>query len=329
LLLSSGQLLQWMWRRSFCLVGPSRVHASFCFTQHRPHGGNPPPNFPEHQNSMQQPLTLGALLDMGFSETEAEVMYEGTSKARGKHVSSVLSTLFALGLSPSNLLKVVKKCPDVYLAKGADLQKRIDHLRKLGLVEGSLQRLISHYPRVLLLPVKRVDLVTRLLKEKCHFTSQQVTDILRHSPMILEEDLAQLEYKFQYVYFRMGVQQNVMVKAKLFQTSLFDLRCRHCFLERRGLYQTPDKKGQTLIINPALKDILCVSEETFLRQIAKATKDEFRTFTKLMERELEEEEMEDYSSSDDDDEDDDYDFEVDEEDDEHPKGKTCYKPGKK
>lgn len=57
--------------------------------------------------------------------------------------------------------------------------------------------MISHYPKVMVLPIKRVNMVSRLLREKCLFTVQQVTDILRESPEVLEEDLAQLEYKFQ------------------------------------------------------------------------------------------------------------------------------------
>ncbi len=101
----------------------------------------------------------------------------------------------------------------------------------------------------------------------------------------------------------MGVRQPEMVKAKLFRLPLFKLRCRHCFLERRGLYQTPDKKGQTLILNPPLKDVLCVSEETYLTQVAMATAVEFHVFCMLMAREQEEEEREDEYSSDEDEED--------------------------
>lgn len=65
------------------------------------------------------------------------------------------------------------------------------------LFTGSLQRVISHYPKVMVLPIKRVNMVSRLLKEKCQVTVQQLTDILRDSPEVLEEDLARLEYKFQ------------------------------------------------------------------------------------------------------------------------------------
>lgn len=98
----------------------------------------------------------------------------------------------------------------------------------------------------------------------------------------------------------MGCRQAEMVKAKLFRLSLEELRCRHSFLERRGLYQTPDKKGQTLVLSPGLKDFLSVSEEIYLTDIANATQEEFHVFQKLVAREQEEEEQgEEYSSDDD------------------------------
>lgn len=109
----------------------------------------------------------------------------------------------------------------------------------------------------------------------------------------------------------MGCRQAEMVKAKLFRLSLEELRCRHSFLERRGSYQTPDKKGQTLVLNPRLKDVLGVPENVFVTDIAKATQEEFDVFRKLVAREQEEEEQDEEHSSDDEDDDDD-----DEDDDE-------------
>ncbi|XP_077078457.1 transcription termination factor 4, mitochondrial isoform X2 [Siphateles boraxobius] len=196
----------------------------------------------------------------------------------------------------------VTHSPVTQLALSSLLEMGFSETQAEKMHEGSLQRMISHYPKIMVLPIKRVNMVSRLLREKCLFTVQQVTDILRDSPEVLEDDLVQLEYKFQYAYFRMGVRQAEMLKAKVFRMSLSELRCRHCFLERRGLYQTPDKKGQTLIVNPPLNDVLCVSEETYLTQVAMATEEEFHVFCKLMTREQEDEGREDEYSSDEDEE---------------------------
>lgn len=93
----------------------------------------------------------------------------------------------------------------------------------------------------------------------------------------------------QYVYFRMGVKQAQMVKSKLFRFTLDEVHNRHCFLERRGLYQTPDKNGQTTIINPKLDSILNCDEDTFLKE-ANASAEEYDVFKRLVERERQQQE---------------------------------------
>ncbi|KAM9322931.1 transcription termination factor 4, mitochondrial isoform 1-T1 [Pholidichthys leucotaenia] len=240
-------------------------------------------------------LPLRSLVDMGFTDIQAKHIYEAVSTIGGgsaaKHTLSTLTALFMLGFNTSSVLKLLEKCPELYTTKEKQLQERISNLRKMGLVEGSLQRVVSYYPKILTVPVKTVKHVVLFLKEKCLFTAQQVTDILRESPAVVLEDLGQLEYKFQYVYFKMGVKQAEMVKCRLFRVSLDEVRCRHSFLERRGLYVTPDKKGQTVIINPKLAAVLNTDQDTFLTRVAQASAEEYKVFQKLVAREWREEEL--------------------------------------
>ncbi|XP_003438221.1 transcription termination factor 4, mitochondrial [Oreochromis niloticus] len=273
---------------------------------------NPPSGIPVTE------LSLRSFIDMGFTESQAEQIYESLANVRrgdsAKHILPTLTALFVLGLNPSSVKKCLEKCPELYTIKEAQLQQRISNLRKMGLVEGSLQRVVAHYPRILTVPLKRVKNVVMFLKEKCLFTSQQVTDIIRDCPAVVLENLDQLEYKFQYVYFRMGVKQAEMVKCRLFRYSLDEVRCRHTFLERRGLYETPDKKGQTTIINPSLDSILNVDQDTFLAHVAQASAEEYDVFKRLAAREWQEEELQQgRTEPDSDDEDDDED--VDDDDD--------------
>ncbi|XP_069013324.1 transcription termination factor 4, mitochondrial [Embiotoca jacksoni] len=272
-------------------------------------------------------LSLRSLMDMGFTDTQAEHIRAAVSPVKGgsavKHAAT-LTALFVLGLNPSSVLKLLDKCPELFTVKETQLQQRISNLRKLGLVEGSLQRMVAHYPKILTVPVKTLKTVVLFLKEKCVFTSQQVKDILRDSPAVVLEDPGQLEYKFQYVYFRMGVKQAKMVKHKLFRFTLDEVRCRHTFLERRGLYQTPDKKGQTSIINPKLDSILNVDQDTFVTHVAQASAEEYDVFQKLVAREWHEEELqhggiEADSDGEEEDEDDD-----DDDDEEETEGKSGY-----
>ncbi|KAL4624733.1 transcription termination factor 4, mitochondrial [Arapaima gigas] len=256
------------------------------------------------QSSLHSPSEdlLQSLLHLGFAEDQArQLFYEGCKGHHGQKVTVHLcgvSTLVMLGLSPANVLRILQKCPDLCRVKGVQIQQRIDNLRNLGLIEGNLQRVISFYPKLLTLTPKRVNMVCRFLQEKCLFTSQQVTKILRNFPATMVEETDELEYKFQYAYFRMGLRHPEMLQSGLFRVSLADLCYRHGFLERRGQYQTPDKKGQTRIVNPSLKEVIGGSERAFLSQVAKATQEEFRVFQKLVTREQEEEQQEDELSSD-------------------------------
>lgn len=88
----------------------------------------------------------------------------------------------------------------------------------------------------------------------------------------------------------MGVKQAEMVKSKLFRFTLDEVRNRHSFLERRGLYQTPDKNGQTMIINPKLDSVLNSDEEAFLK-LANASAEEYDVFKRLVEREGQQQEQ--------------------------------------
>lgn len=84
-------------------------------------------------------LSLRSLVEMGFTDTQADDIYEDVSKLRGSaaaHTLSTLTTLINTGFTASSVLKLLKKCPQLYTIKESQLQQRIAYLRKLGLLEG-------------------------------------------------------------------------------------------------------------------------------------------------------------------------------------------------
>ncbi|KYO40382.1 transcription termination factor 4, mitochondrial isoform B [Alligator mississippiensis] len=265
----SRQALRW------CSLAPSAWHR---FLQADTHVPEPTPALleavwlslaPEHTRDKTGNLVLGnlvqSLLDMGFSHTQR---------------------------SPNVLRMSVKQLKD-----------RGEHLRQLGLSEGHLKHVVSRCPPIFTLPGKKIDATVRLFKEKCLFTTDQVMEILRSCPNVLLKEPSDLEYKFQYAFFRMGVKHKDVVKSGFFRAPFTVIRSRHVFLERRGLYQTPDKKGQTQVINAKLKEIIWLSDKDFLAQLACASLEEYDVFKKLLAREEEEEEEEKRTDSEDEDED--------------------------
>ncbi|XP_019398582.1 PREDICTED: transcription termination factor 4, mitochondrial [Crocodylus porosus] len=248
---------------------------------------------PEHTWDKTGSLPLGklvqSLLDMGFSHTQVVQLFNLQPRLAPQRRLAMASELMLLGLYPNSVLRLLQGSPDMLRMSVKQLRDRGEHLRQLGLSEGHLKHVLSHCPTIFTLPGKKIDAIVRLFKEKCLFTAEQVTEILRSCPNVLLKEPSDLEYKFQYVFFRMGVKHKDVVKSGFFQAPFAVIRSRHVFLERRGLYQTPDKKGQTQVINVKLKDIIRLSDKDFLAQVACASLEEYDVFKKLLAQEEEEE----------------------------------------
>jgi len=101
-----------------------------------------PPRTPKSPPTTE--LLVRSLLDMGFTDTQAELLNDTVSKAKGSAAAaqqtlSALTALLVLGLNPSSVLKVLEKCPELYHVKESEFNQRINNLRKLGLVEGEMK----------------------------------------------------------------------------------------------------------------------------------------------------------------------------------------------
>ncbi|XP_040469339.1 LOW QUALITY PROTEIN: transcription termination factor 4, mitochondrial [Falco naumanni] len=228
---------------------------------------------------------------MGFSEEQARRLRGLQPRLGPERREAAAAQLLLLGLGAEAALGLLQRSPELLRLPPEQLQERAGELRRLGLQGGRLRRAVSRCPQLFTLPRRRMAAVVRLLRERCLFTAEQLQEVLGTCPAVLLEEPARLHLHFQYAYFRMGVQQKEMVKAQLFRTPFAELRNRHIFLERRGLYQTPHK-GQTQTGNPKLKDILELPEGAFLASLARSTPEEYEVFKQLLAREEEEEEEE-------------------------------------
>ncbi|XP_043434350.1 transcription termination factor 4, mitochondrial [Prionailurus bengalensis] len=231
---------------------------------------------------------ISALLDMGFSDFHINELLSMWPSVPPQQLLDIISELILLGLNPEPVYVALKKSPELLKLPIMQMRKRSSYLRKLGLGEGKLKTVLLCCPEIFTMHQRDIDSIVGVLKEKCLFTVQQVTRILHRCPYVLQEDPGELEYKFQYAYFRMGVKHADVVRTDLLQYSITKIKQRHVFLERLGRYQTPDKKGQTQVPNPLLKDILRVSEAEFLARTACSSAEEFEVFKKLFAREEEE-----------------------------------------
>nr|XP_056706394.1 transcription termination factor 4, mitochondrial [Euleptes europaea] len=230
---------------------------------------------------------VDSFLDMGFNQAQIKELFSVQPKLPSQARLAVVSELLLLGLSTDSILNALQKSTELLRMSPKRLKDRADLLRKFNFKEGSLNHMVIHCPSIFTLPQNRIEAVKDLLMEKCLFTVQQVSKIIQTCPNVLLEDLDDLEYKFQFAYFRMGIRHREIVNSGFFQTSLAEIKNRHIFLERLGLYQTPDKKGQTQIVNPKLKTLIRASETDFVTKIACSSIEEYEIFKKLLAREKE------------------------------------------
>ncbi|KAM4040416.1 transcription termination factor 4, mitochondrial isoform 3-T3 [Anomaloglossus baeobatrachus] len=262
------------------------------------------------------PDTRQALLELGFSEEQAEKIQ---SMRCPPHKTPNIKELCLIGLSHKTVLRMLEESPEILKTTDKALRDRVDALRGLGLGEGSMQNTLSRCPALLSVPRSRLTAATQCLKSRCHFTSLQIRKILNSAPEVLTQDPSYLENVFQYVYFRMGGNHGDIISSQVFQTSFDEIRVRHQFLERLGLFLPPNKKRECPPSNPQLKEVIRLSEEDFLSKIAFSSVEGFSTFRKILVREEQEaeqdmEDIEDEFSSDEDDEERSSDSEDDDED---------------
>ncbi|XP_072263908.1 transcription termination factor 4, mitochondrial [Pyxicephalus adspersus] len=249
------------------------------------------------------PVARQELLDLGFSETQAEKIL---SKKCTAHSTSAIKELFFIGLNHKTILRIIEEKPQLLRTTAKEVRDKADTLRSLGLGEGSLQSSLSRCPSLLSLPRSHLLASAQCLKTRCQFSSQQVLKILHTSPEALTQDPNHLEELFQYVYFRMGGKHGDMLSSGVFQKSLNEVKVRHLFLERLGRFLPPNKNGQCPPSNPKIKEVVQLSEEDFLSRIARSSSEEYDIFQKILEREEREsaEVMEKEQNTDDSDNDD-------------------------
>ncbi|XP_060098081.1 transcription termination factor 4, mitochondrial [Heteronotia binoei] len=279
------------------LVGTSsdQSEMSLCLASSNPDSSDGPQKFleispTEHQRPVDHShprKMVDSFLDMGFSHVQIKELFSMQPRLPSQARVAVVSELLLLGLSTDSILKILQKNTELLRMPSKHLKDRADFLRKLNFKEGSLNHIVINCPSIFTLPQRRIEAIKNLLKEKCLFTVQQVSKILQTCPNVLLEDLDDLEYKFQFAYFRMGVKHREIVNSGYFQSSLAEIKNRSIFLERLGLYQTPDKKGQTQVMNPKLKTLIRASEIDFVTKIASSTIEEYEIFKKLLAREEE------------------------------------------
>ncbi|XP_032336634.1 transcription termination factor 4, mitochondrial isoform X9 [Camelus ferus] len=154
----------------------------------------------EKQRTAVEREVTSPLLDMGFSEVHVNELLSIQPGTHPQQLLDIISELILLGLNPEPVYVALKKSPQLLKLPIMQMRKRSSYLRKLGLGEGKLKRVLHCCPEVFTMRQQDIDSIVRVLKEKCLFTVKQVAEILHRCPCVLREDPTALEYKFQMLH---------------------------------------------------------------------------------------------------------------------------------
>lgn len=123
-----------------------------------------------------------------------------------------------------------------------------------------------------------------------------------NSPCLIKENESAIEDRYQYLTSVMRLEVPEIVKSEVFSKSLEELKARHMFLDRLGLFKprsiraNPDEPSK----NHRLYQIVDSSDKSFATKIARVSMFEWEVFQDLYSKELRE--ADDEINDDDDDE---------------------------
>ncbi|CEF68430.1 Hypothetical protein SRAE_2000308700 [Strongyloides ratti] len=118
------------------------------------------------------------------------------------------------------------------------------------------------------------------------FTKNQIKCILRNSPQCVLMNFEQIEEKYEYIYFLMGIEGDEFKMCKKWiDMPLDEIIKRHEFLLKCGRYVTPDpKRLQLQKENPPLYRIIDTDSVIFATQVASVTYEEWVIYEGLHEK---------------------------------------------
>lgn len=191
----------------------------------------------------------------------------------------------------SELLEMVDSNPDILSINRQNLQKCMIAWTNFRFDDKKLRQLIISQPSFLLLDDKLI--LSRIPKLLAYVGNKQnrLLELLSYSPNILFDNWKSIESKLDYILLNMELGPTQFVTTSVMSSTLFDLKCRHNFLVKLGMYKPRDPKASPNLItgNPSLTKIIETSDKQFAIKVAGVTAEEFFVFKQIFKKQLDEE----------------------------------------
>lgn len=201
----------------------------------------------------------------------------------------------------SDILEMIDSNPDILSVNRQNLHKCMQTWTSIRFDDKKLRELLITQPSCLLLSDKHI--LSRISKLLAYVGNKhnRVLELISYSPDVLFDNWKHLESKFDYIMLNMELGPSQFVKTNVLSMELFEIKCRHNFLEKIGVYKYRDPKDNPnqATGNPSLKRIIETNDKQFAIKVAGVTAEEYFVFKKLFKKQLDQEN----DNSDDDDND--------------------------
>ncbi|XP_055345756.1 transcription termination factor 4, mitochondrial-like [Paramacrobiotus metropolitanus] len=133
-------------------------------------------------------------------------------------------------------------------------------------------------------PLSPVDIRDPAHRERLNelsalFPNKEIKTLAARCPQVFYQDFSEIEHIAQYISAKMGLEQDDMVRAGVFDYPLEHIVKRHIFITRCGGFKkVKDRTRKSLsMVNPSLRDIVRTSDAEFAR-LAQVTVEEYAVF---------------------------------------------------
>ncbi|XP_025408806.1 transcription termination factor 4, mitochondrial [Sipha flava] len=195
----------------------------------------------------------------------------------------------------SDLLEIIDSYPDILSVNRKDLHKCMNAWTNFRFDDKKLRQLIVLQPSCLLLDEKQI--LSRIPKLLAFVGNKQnrLLEMISYSPNVLFDNWKDLQSKLDYLLLNMELGPTQFVTTSVMSSTLFEIKCRHDFLVKLGLYKNRDIKNNPNLLtnNPALKKIIETNDKQFAVKVAGVTAEEYFVFKRLFKKQLEKEDDDD------------------------------------
>ncbi|KAH8241027.1 transcription termination factor 4, mitochondrial isoform X1 [Drosophila bipectinata] len=192
------------------------------------------------------------------------------------------------GLETVNFLRIVTGNPAVLKRTPDKIINSLEIWRACQFGEHLLHLLLTKYPELLDITESHQLLEHIAFLKSRVSTSKNVWKLLMNSPDLIAQPEESLEEKLNYIIDVMRIEVPEIVKSAALTLPFEEIRCRHQFLVRLGLFKPRPLKADPNepTTNHKLYQITDTSEKSFATKICHVTLPEYEAFKELYAKEL-------------------------------------------